>query len=264
MNKKICFQCKTENDEGFRYCKRCGAVLPIVDERTDLDAEVVSENAQNTRFEEASIDGVSEEHLKAYIGKNHPRILDSFYNMCLYNKKTSFCVPVLILGLFFGFFGMSCWFFYRKMNKIGFLLLSIPLIFSLVDIALNFEVLVAFLRNYSTLFSSYVADAEAFSAELNSIVNELRLGFKSFIPDIRSLVECVVAPIVMSVFSLYLYKNKAVSSIKAICLANENDSNLQLRLFLSGGTSAVRVLIPFAVFGAFTFALCLAEFAFLV
>lgn len=253
--KKICVQCKTENDADFRYCKRCGAVLPIVDERGDLDAEVVSESHRNTRFGETSIDGVSEEHLKAYIGKNHSRILDSFYNMSVYNKKTSFCLPVLLLGVFLGFFGMSIWFFYRKMNKIGFLLLSIPLIFSAIDVAINFDALTEFLRDYSALFSSYIADAEAFSFELNSVVNEFSQSFKTFMPDLRNLVEYVAVPIVLSVFSLYIYKNKAISSIKEICLTVENDSNLQLRLFLAGGTSAVRVLIPFAVSAAFTVAL---------
>ncbi len=252
MENKICFQCKEKNDPSFSYCKRCGAPLPVVEEKTDLSAEVVSEN-NTSHFEEDTIDGVNAEHVRAFVGKNNTRIMDSFYNMSIYNKKTSFCAPVLILGLLMGFFGMSIWFFYRKMNKIGFLLLSIPLIFSCVDVALNFEVIKNFLKGYTEIFSLYMLDTEALNNQLTNLYADFAQNFVSFLPDVRNIIESIAAPIFMSVFALYFYKRHAVKKVKEICAYNKEDSNLSLKLFLSGGTSAIRTAIPFAA----TFALTL-------
>lgn len=262
--KKICLNCKTENEQGFQFCKRCGAALPVVEQKANLDAEFVSEGRDNANFEETSIDGVSQEHLRSYIGKNHNRILDSFYNMSIYNKKTSFCFPVLILGLLFGFVGMSIWFFYRKMNKIGFLLLSVPIIFSLIDIAINLPNFATFLEDYSRLFSSFIADADAFGTQLDLVTDRFTQSFTSFIPEIRNLIEYLVAPVFMSVFALHFYKNKALKSVKEILASCPNDSNLSLRLFLSGGTSATRCLIPFGVIFGFTFILMFAMIGFII
>ena len=247
MSKKICVQCNTENEADFRFCKRCGAVLPIVEEKANINAEVVFENNTSASFDGDTIDGVSAEHLRAYVGKNNRRIMDSFYNMSIYNKKTSFCAPVLILGLLSGFLGMSIWFFYRKMNKIGFLLLSIPFIFSLIDVALNFDAFASFLKGYSQIFSLYMLDSDALRQQITLLYSDFAKNFNSFLPDIRNLVESIVAPVVMSVFALYFYKNDAVKKVKKICLENAGDSNLSLKLFLSGGTSAIRTAIPFAV-----------------
>lgn len=262
MENKICFQCKTENDPSFSYCKRCGAPLPVVEEKTDLSAEVVAESNRSSHFEEDTIDGVSAEHIRSFIGKNNPRIMDSFYNMSIYNKKTSFCAPVLILGILFGFFGMSIWFFYRKMNKIGLILLSIPFIFAFIDVALNFEVISNFLKGYTEIFSLYMLDAETLSNQMTLLYTDFAKNFNSFLPDLRNILEGLAAPIFMSVFALYFYKNHAVKNVKEICFKNADDSNLSLKLFLSGGTSAVRTIIPFAVSFGLTFLLVILLTAF--
>ena len=247
MNKKICVRCGTENEQNFRFCKRCGEELPVVDKKSDFNAEVVFEGEQNTPFFEDTIDGVNRELVRSYVGKNHTRIMASFDNMSRFGKKTSFCAPVLILGMLSGFLGMSVWFFYRKMNKIGFLLLMLPLIFSAIDIALNFEVIKEYMNNYASVISSYAADAEALSEQMDALYKEFSTKFVTFIPKIRNLLEGWVAPIGLSVFALYFYKNKAVKSVKSICEENPNDPNLSFKIFLSGGTSAARVFIPFAI-----------------
>ena len=252
MNKKICLRCKTENEENFRFCKRCGAELPVVDKKSDFNAEVVFEGEQNAPFFEETIDGVNRELVRNYVGKNHTRIMASFDNMSRFGKKTSFCAPVLILGFLSGFFGMSIWFFYRKMNKIGFLLLAIPLIFTFIDIALNFEIIGEYIKNYASVVSSYAADTEALSEQITQLYAEFTTKFVAFAPNLRNLIESWVAPIGMSVFALYFYKGEAVKRVKAICEENQGDPNLSFKVFLSGGTSAARVFIPFAVvFGFF-------------
>lgn len=263
MNKKICVKCNLENEPSFRYCRRCGAVLPVVEQKAPINAEVVLENSDPFYADKDVIDGVSARELEAYVGKNHSRILDSFYRMSLLNKKTSFCLPVLLLGLFFGFFGISCWFFYRKMNKYGFLFLAFPLVFFLVDLIFNFDVSVRFLKDYTSLLSSFAADTEQYRSEANQIFSHFYNNFHSVLPDFRNLLEGMVAPIVMSFFSLYLYKNKAVKDIKNLRESYAQDSNYLLRLFLLGGTSAARVLIPFAVSVGFYFILSFSAFLFI-
>ena len=79
-NKKICVTCKAENEASFKYCRSCGAVLPTVDDATSKD-EAVFEATSGFNSSAATIDGISEEHLRVYIGKNHHRILNSFFNM---------------------------------------------------------------------------------------------------------------------------------------------------------------------------------------
>lgn len=248
MDKKICVRCKTENESSFRYCKGCGAQLPIVEERFPFDAEVVLKNPDGFNTSRPTIDGVDEELLKVYIGKNHPRILNSFYNMSLFNQKSSFCLPVLVLGLLFGFFGISCWFFYRKINKLGFLFLALSLIAPIADFILNFDSFSTYIKELTNLFSSsYMADPEALNLELERILLDFSSSQKVFMPRIYSLIEGLVAPIVMSIFALFFYKNKAIKDIKNISNHYPQDSNLLFRLFLAGGTSGTRVLIPFAI-----------------
>ena len=255
MDKKICLRCKTENEQNFRFCKRCGEELPVVDKKFDFNAEVVFEGEQNAPFLEETIDGANRELVRSYVGKNHTRIMASFDSMSRFGKKTSFCAPVLILGLLSGFFGMAVWFFYRKMNKIGFLLLSITLVFSFIDIALNFEVIKEYMKNYMSVVSSYAADAEALGEQIDALYKEFSTRFVTFIPEIRNIIEAWVAPVGLSIFALYFYKNKAVKSVKSICEQNNGDPNLSFKIFLSGGTSVLRALIPFAVVFAFFFAL---------
>lgn len=262
MNKKICVRCKTENDENFRFCKRCGEELPVVDKKSDFNAEVVFEGEQSAPSFEETIDGANRELVRSYVGKNHTRIMASFDNMSRFGKKTSFCAPVLILGLLSGFFGMAIWFFYRKMTKIGVLLLSVTLLFSFIDIALNFELISEYIKTYTSVVSSYAADTAALNEQLTLLYEEFSTKFVAFIPEIRSLVESWVAPVGVSVFALYFYKNHAVKKVKSICEENKGDPNLSFKVFLSGGTSVLRMLIPFAAVFAFFFVIMLLSMVF--
>lgn len=253
MDKKICLHCKTENDASFSYCRRCGSVLPVVEQKAPFNAEVVSENPSPQATARPNIDGVDEEVLKVYIGKNHTSILNRFYNMSLFNQKTSFCLPVLLLGLLFGFFGISCWFFYRKMNRIGFIFLALSLVYPLIDFIVNFGVTSSFIGEFTNLLSSsYVADEKLLSLELERIFTDYANNQRSFMPEIYSLIKGFAAPIVMSIFSLYLYKNKAIKDINRLYSTFPQDGNFMFRVFLAGGTSGSRILIPIAVFIGFS------------
>ena len=263
-NKKICVTCKAENEASFKYCRSCGAVLQTVDDATSKD-EAVFEATSGFNSSAATIDGISEEHLRVYIGKNHHRILNSFFNMSLFKKKTSFCLPVLILGFLFGFLGISFWFFYRKMNKIGFLFLGLSLLFPFVNFVLNFDTFSTLSKELSALFSSaYMMEQKAFSLEFERILNDFTNTTQVFMPQILNLAEYFIMPIVMSVFALFFYKNKALNDINRLSSLYSQDANFTFRLFLAGGTSGARVLIPILIMLGFFILLYLGLIALLV
>ena len=93
MAEKICLSCSTENPSHFEYCKHCGAPLPTVD-------KIVKE--EYTPVEEPDFGELSYKEYKKFIGKNADSILHDFNT--LNTTRFVFCIPVLLLGLFFGFF----------------------------------------------------------------------------------------------------------------------------------------------------------------
>ena len=126
MAEKICLSCATENPSHFEYCKHCGAPLPIVD-------KIIKE--EPVEIEHPPFGEVSYNEYCAFIGNNSCSILRDFRTLDA--SRFVLSLPVLLLGIFFGFYGMSAWFFYRKLKKAGFILLFTGLLLTFTDAFFN-------------------------------------------------------------------------------------------------------------------------------
>ena len=124
MADKICTSCATNNPSHFEYCKHCGAPLPVVD-------KAVWQEPVN--IERPDFGDIPYHEYQRFIGPNSESILNDFST-----TRFGICLPVLLLGMFGGFFGMSAWFFYRKLKKVGFILLAIALLLVGAEAFINF------------------------------------------------------------------------------------------------------------------------------
>ena len=99
MAKKICYQCSTENEEHYSFCKYCGAPLPVVD-RAETNSVPTPQRPQATPYD-TEYDGVSGKELAIYVGKNADKIMPKFFAMQLTARKTApireIMLPMIIL-----------------------------------------------------------------------------------------------------------------------------------------------------------------------
>ena len=94
--KRICTECGTENEQGFEYCKNCGALLhgeePLKSEiASEQNDAPVFENTlpEGNTFGEAfdNIDGIKSEEIALFIGK-----LPMVYFWCFIGKNITECL----------------------------------------------------------------------------------------------------------------------------------------------------------------------------
>ena len=247
MDKIICLRCSSENNDDYKFCINCGASLPK-NYSVPFKESVTTEEAQDTYTNKPlTFDGVSIYEMDTYIGKNTEKILPKMQNMQKFNQRVSFCFPVFILGLFFGFIGMSMWFFYRKMKKAGTIFLLLGLLFTLSDLFVNLGAITQLISGYFSVFKDIVLDSGANPdlavSAFERLLEQYNASYIGIFSFINQYIGGMICPVLMGMFGLHFYKKKAVTDIKAIketapleCFLGE--------IALKGGTSARLVLIP--------------------
>ncbi len=251
---KVCVQCQTENSSDYKYCKFCGAELPCVD-RKPLWESVEDPSEEKGGSDIPVSDDISVFEMNVFVGKNNERIVPEFIDMQQKNKKTSWCWPVFLLGLFFGFFGMAAWFLYRKMNKIGFILLGAAVLLQTADMMVNFKAMTELYRDtFSAIYSyadAFYADPNAASEWLNSYINELTLLYSNNAVTVFSFINQniggIVLPVIMGLFGLHLYKEHSLQKIAEIKGEHGNTPSYALLLNTKGGTSAARAVVALII-----------------
>ena len=158
---KICPKCGTVNEDDYTYCKNCGTALPDVktaptEAAASGDGEEIAcrscqtLNSKNFNFcrrcgtplyetedtAAETLDGVPTDDLVAFVGKNGQHIVGKWKKAEAGGNRFIFCWPVAILMAFFGIAGAGFWFLYRRMYKIGIILLSAALVSAVVAGAL--------------------------------------------------------------------------------------------------------------------------------
>ncbi len=246
---KICVICKTENKPDYKYCKMCGAELPCVDrkpvweERAPVREPEISENAEE----------ISTYEMNIFVGKNNHTIVPKFIDLQRNNKKVAFCLPVLLLGLFFGLFGIAAYFLYRKMTKPALITLGASLALILAETVVNFGAIYQFTGEYLALFSELVRGVMG-EAELEAELSSLMLAFSNNSTVIFSYINTylcgVAAPIVVALFTDYLYLEHSLSVISKCKRMGLPRAVYLTKLSSKGGTSGTAVLIGSVVYVA--------------
>lgn len=252
MAEKICVQCKTKNEEHFNFCKYCGAPLPVVDrfDREENQTHTAYTYPQPQAASNIDYDGVNEQELALYIGKNSHKIMPKFLAMQLMNKKTSWCFPVFLLGLIFGFFGMAFWFFSRKMIKVGVILAVCGILLTVADSAINAQVNKAVIGDILSSCNAAISgdiDRTQLGNNLNLAIEEYEKNYNPVFSLVASYIGATFLPVIMAFYGLGIYKTKAIKDIIKIKQANNQDDLDNLRIRATGGRSDALVIIPVAL-----------------
>ena len=206
MNNLVkCPKCATENLAEFSFCKNCGYYLKDIggtaapidfgDDITLREIALVTKDPSG-KYERA------------------------FCEMHRTGKKININLPVLLSGLFFGM--PFIWFFYRKMYKIG----TVILLFTL---ALSFATFYCGV-NYTLLFMANYQTAVAATSDINfwqKLTNASNFIYDAFAVGI-------------SLFANYFYKNYCFKKIKSA----KNNTDL---LLAQKPTSIAAAAISFIV-----------------
>lgn len=252
MKKIICPECKTENEEQFRFCKNCGTALtyeagePKSDFKTPEEfepksAQHVGLGAQIPEL----IDGTEKREMMAFIGKDAHKFFGKFLKMEYSGSKISWCWPVFFLNLVFGFFGSALWFLYRKMFKPAIALIVAAVLIMGVETALTFDQSVemskGFIVNIEEFFlngGSDVANPELFFGEEGgeAALSE-PTGVLAIISDTLNTIETLLGGVFMAMFALNVYKKHATAKIKEQREKHGESPYYLYTLSLKGGTS---------------------------
>ena len=186
-----------------------------------------------------SVDGVPENQLAAYIGKNSYKIIGKFIKIQQTGSKVAWCWPPFVWGLFFGPVGVMIWLLYRKMYKNGCIAGAIGVAISTVSSVLSSiwgigSGVYTELENYFDKFiDSQNSNSEEFWSFMASKQTVVSISYSALV----NLVGLAIA-ILAGIFGTYLYKNHVIKSIKKFTPLSNEPGYLTYGLASVGGTSA--------------------------
>ena len=273
---RYCIHCGAKADSDHLFCAVCGAKLvakPDASSQPDLNSGFSGYSSQNT-FALDHIEGIPEAEIKDYIDKNYLGIFPKFLKFGL-GGKASWNWPVFILTLI----GLPfVWFFYRKMYKVGAIVLAAWLALTIGGGAVTggiinsmarpidnmVQEMVAVAEDLGMYESDYVDDSvmleyeyriEAITEKYMNEVIEIAesgevsgLGFLSQIISYINLAMLIILPI----FADFWYYKKAMKDLHTL---NANGFPNALEVKTKGGTSVgvavlmviVGIIVPIAV-----------------
>lgn len=229
MTEKICVGCSTENAPHFIYCKNCGATLPVVDK---IRREVPSAP------ENPSFDELSYREYSSYIGSGSESILYDFRR--LETSRVVFSLPLLFLGIVFGFYGMSSWFFFRKMKKIGLIMLGLGVLLTVIDAVLNFSLNRTLVTEILRIFGGAYG-----AANLEYVAKNMLNYYSYYLVSISTYIG-FFSSFFVSAIGLSIYKNHSYKNALAIKSNWNEEAGVPLDLLLeqNGGISIGLAVIP--------------------
>lgn len=250
----FCVNCGTENMEDYNFCKNCGVRLikreqlqPVSNYKQqavneDPKKETIKENTEKAQVDtyikedESEIFGTKRRYLKAFIGNNSTKVLSRFEGMQLADSIVSFCFPAFILSLFFGFFGLAIWLFYRKMDKFAWLAVLLGTAFFVVSNILCYPYMASLVSEILSTYSDFRQGASAtLYKELLNRISSIDVGanFTGIISDIEKIASVLIG----GLYGLNFYKNHVLENVSDIIQGSEDPENIEADLRESGGTS---------------------------
>lgn len=245
MNKNICNECGTENEQDYKYCKNCGSPLFEKEENNTQKSSFNSADyIKAQRFGNKyylydcvdSFDGVAREDMALFIGRKEYEILPKFCKMEVADSKVSWCWPAAILGFLLGPIGSALWFFYRKMYKPAVILSIIGTIIIIITSLFTVNTDSAVFSNMYESFSNgdYESTISFFEEYIESEDIEYTApNFVSFIESITSL----GATIFCGLYGYHIYKKHCIKKISAFKASVKDSRYYNLGLISLGGVS---------------------------
>ncbi len=266
-----CTVCGTENEEGYIYCKNCGAELKIkpVNPSAPPESHTGTENTGNVSYTytppqnsapqpnfygteqkvrysgmACDIDGITVKEMYCFVGKNANKIVPKFTKMHLTKSKTSWCWPAAVLGFFFGPIGTAVWFFYRKMYKMALIAAAVGVLLIGIIGAIGGSTVSFSDSNEQLTEALESGDITSFFDALSETSSTRSILAK----NINNLIN-IATLVLAGLFSLKIYKDFTLQKIKEYRLRGIDRSFYYLALYDGGGTSGgmaiVGVLILF-------------------
>lgn len=282
MNKYICDICRAENEMHYEYCKNCGNKLeknanhedrpqpenqPIKanstptspythsqhdnyskGEQTSYDQNKTQEPIMQKTYGITEIDGVKAEDLAAYIGPKNERIINKFSKMELTGSKVSWCWPASAWGLL-GPIGVALWFMYRKMYKLGIIILAIGILLNTTATVIAGNGTSSITGFYTDIFGGYEEPEESVLEEIPEIEEGKKdNAYSTFRADIAVIFKDTImisSVILAGLFSMYAYKKHTIKKIKRYNIVNSTQMYHQLGLMSVGGTAVGMAILAF-------------------
>lgn len=197
---------------------------------------------------ETPIDGVPAGQVAAFVGKKAPYYLPKFLTMESTGSKVSFNGAVLALGLLLGFVGISFWFLYRKMYKIGLPLAAAGLILFGGISAYTYQTIVPFLetsvQNAADLQNGVITEDEYARQNMEGILGG-SYPVLMVVSTLDSILK-IAGTILLALFSNSIYKKFAARRIREVSAAQPGGGTDAVRR--AGGTSGGLMGIAIALY----------------
>lgn len=182
------------------------------------------------------IDGIPAEDIAFFVGKKAGDILPKFTSMEFSGSKVSWCWPAALLGFFFGPMGSAIWFLYRKMYKIGALLLVLGAALTFFVAALSY--------NPSAVQTEDLFDA--FTSGDVDLLDDLLIGEETVLSRVADLIDMatgVACCILSGIFGFYAYKEHCVKAIRNYRMTGIDPRYYRIGLASVGGVSGGMVAV---------------------
>ena len=182
------------------------------------------------------IEGIPAEDIAFFVGKKAGDILPKFTSMEFSGSKVSWCWPAALLGFFFGPMGAAIWFLYRKMYKIGALLLVLGAALTFFVAALSY--------NPSAVQTEDLFDAFA-SGDID-LLDDLLTGEETVLARVANLIDMaasVACCILSGIFGFYAYKEHCVKAIRNYRMTGIDPRYYRIGLASVGGVSGGMVAV---------------------
>ncbi len=227
---RYCEECGTLNSAEFKYCKNCGTPLQDA-EHNDVGSDF--ERAQS----DGSVAGVSSQDMIYFVGKNGEKVVGKWNEMSFMRRRFSWCWPAFLWSFFFGLAGAGFWFLYRRMYKLGALVLSAAFLLSSAGILVNSKAITGLAIDtvdcikQSTDYQTGYIDEEELSIRLDMLMEGEDAKQLEVYSETVEFINITVA-VLAGLFALAMYKRFAVHKIRSY-----SRELTPLELSLAGGTS---------------------------
>ncbi|MBQ2676954.1 MAG: hypothetical protein IJF54_06120 [Clostridia bacterium] len=245
---KVCQKCNTINEWSADFCRVCGEKLSEPDVVNQQQTHQQQQYNSQPNLNPNEVCGIPAEEVALFVGEKANKFVPKFVNYSMTGKKAGFNVLVFLLGFLINPIVAAFWFFHRRMNKLGTIILAVsvllfaantvclmPTVEGIMDIAEvvitseNFEVIES-IEDPKDMF-------EYFNDEEMDKIFEAVEKVDS-VSTLSSLVRyaSVAFTIIIAIFANWWYMQFCVNKIRKV---KENPEYTPNDIMAAGGTKSV-------------------------